>query len=79
MSSEHIELRRMLRDKSKDEFFALLNKVMLSDEECKMMTMYYCERKPLGYIADELGYSEVGITKLHNRVLKRIGKVIADR
>lgn len=78
MSSEHIELRRMLKDKSKNEFFALLDMVMLGEEERKMMVMYYCERKPLCYIADELGYSEVGITKLHNRVLKRIGKVIVD-
>lgn len=77
MPSEHIKLRRELKDKSKDEFFTLLDKVMLSDEEYKMMVMYYCERKPLCYIADELGYSEVGMTKLHNRVLRRIGKVIA--
>nr|DAP31868.1 MAG TPA: DNA-directed RNA polymerase specialized sigma subunit [Caudoviricetes sp.] len=50
--------------------------MMLSDEEEQMMRMYYMKHKTFNEIADELGYSEVGIAKMHQRIVKKIRKYI---
>ena len=77
MPSEHIKLRRELQEKEKSEFLALLDRVMISEEEKKVMIEYYCNKKPLCCIALDMGYSDVGVAKMHNRVLLKIGKIIA--
>ena len=74
--SKHIETKRKVKDAEKSDFLFLLDRVMLSEEEEKMMKLHYMKRKTLAEIADELGYSEVGIAKMHQRILKKISKII---
>lgn len=76
MSSEHIKTKRKILEKDKFEFETLINRMMLSDEEEQMMRMYYMKHKTFNEIADELGYSEVGIAKMHQRIIKKIRKYI---
>ena len=49
---------------------------MLSEEEQQMMYLYYMKHKTFNEIADQLGYSEIGIAKMHQRIIKKIRKYI---
>lgn len=70
--SVHIEVRKRLRDIStRDEFNALLDSSVLSDEERRILVMHYIERKPLSFIADELGFSERTVKRYHHNALMR--------
>lgn len=40
------------------------------------MRLYYIKHKTFNQIADELGYSEVGIARMHQRIIKKIRKYI---
>lgn len=69
----HIEIKQKVKNiKRRSEFNNLLEDSMLNDKEKLMLTMYYVQGKSLNYIADELGYSEIGIKKMHKRSLKKI-------
>lgn len=70
--TEHINLKHRIEKMRKSEIRALLDNVVLSEEERKVIEMIYLERKSLGYIADVTGYSESGIKKIHSRVIKRM-------
>lgn len=74
--SKHIELKRKLKEESKSNFLMLLDDLMLSDNEQQMMIMCYVKKKSMMQIADELGYSEIGVVKMHGRILDRIAKMI---
>lgn len=76
MSSDHIKIRRKIQDQDKFEFESLLDSMMLSDEEEQMMRMHYMKHKTFNQIADELGYSEIGIARMHQRIIKKIRKHI---
>lgn len=68
----HIEMRKRLREiSSREEFMQLLDSRVLSDEERRILMMHYLERKPLGYIADELGFSERTVKRYHHNALSR--------
>lgn len=70
--STHIETRKRLREiSSRDEFNALLDSRVLSDEERRILELHYLKRKPLGYIADELGFSERTVKRYHHNALMR--------
>lgn len=69
----HKEIKNKVKSINKRSVFnELIEESMLNDKEKKMLIMYYIERKPLNFIADELGYSEIGIKKMHKRSLKKI-------
>lgn len=71
--SKHIETKHKLKEiKRKSSFYELLEDAMISEVELKMMIMYYIENRSLSFIADELGYSEQGIAKMHKRILNKI-------
>ena len=76
MSSDHVKIRRKIQDQDKFEFESLLDSMMLSDEEEQMMRMHYMKHKTFNQIADELGYSEIGIARMHQRIIKKIRKHI---
>jgi DNA-directed RNA polymerase specialized sigma subunit len=40
-----------------------------------MMRLYYIKHKTFNQIADELGYSEVGIARMHQRIIKKIRRL----
>lgn len=74
MPSEHVQRRKKFLESidSKTAFNWLLEESMLNDTEKKFLEMCYLEKYDFNFIASELGYSEAGIIKMHNRVLKKI-------
>nr|DAE36195.1 MAG TPA: DNA-directed RNA polymerase specialized sigma subunit [Caudoviricetes sp.] len=78
LSSEHINVKHKIleKDKFEFEFETLIDRMMLSDQEEQMMRLYYIKHKTFNQIADELGYSEVGIARMHQRIIKKVRKYI---
>ena len=70
--TEHMIRKHALECMNKAELEAVLNSLVLSEDERTVMKLIYLKRKPLGYIADIMGYSESGIKKIHCRVIKRL-------
>lgn len=70
--TEHINRKHTLMSMTKAELIALLDQIVLSEDERRVMELIYLKRKPLGYVADIMGYSESGIKKIHCRIIKRI-------
>lgn len=54
------------------EFQELLDSYVLSGEEKLIMKRIYLDKKNLGYIADELGYSLSTIKRKHQHIISRI-------
>lgn len=75
MSSKHIKTKNTIKDLEKADFLTLIDRLMLSETEEQMMKMIYMKRKTMNQIADELGYSEAGIIKAHQRIIKKISKI----
>ena len=76
LSSDHIKVKHKILEKDKFEFETLIDRMMLSEEEQQMMHLYYMKHKTFNEIADQLGYSEIGIAKMHQRIIKKIRKHI---
>ena len=77
MNKENAETKNKLKNmESVNDFEELLNKLMASEEDKKILIMHYKDGKPLGYIADVLGISESSVKKKHSKLLMRIGKII---
>ena len=78
LSSDHVKVKHKILEKDKFEFETLIDRMMLSEEEQQMMHLYYMKHKTFNEIADQLGYSEIGIAKMHQRIIKKIRKYIQD-
>jgi DNA-directed RNA polymerase specialized sigma subunit len=77
MDKKNAETRTKLKDiSSVKEFGDLMEQTMLSDEEKKILWMYYKEKKTLQCIADEIGLSEIAVKKKHRKMLMKIGRMI---
>ncbi len=75
--SKHIDIKHKVKKINKKvDFYNLLEESMLNDNEKKMMEMYYVQNKSLDYIADELGYSPQGISKMHKRILNKLESLL---
>ena len=75
--SKHIELKHKVKNiNRKADFYEMINESMLNEIEKKVMIMHYVENKPFDYIADELGYSVQGITKMHKRILNKLESLL---
>ena len=75
--SKHIEIKHKVKNiNRKADFYELLNESMLNETEKKMMVMHYVEGKQLDFIADELGYTEQGIAKMHKRILNKLESLL---
>jgi DNA-directed RNA polymerase specialized sigma subunit len=75
--SKNIEIKHKIKNiNRKVDFYNLLEESMLNEKEKRFMNLFYVENKPLGYIADELGYSVQGISKLHSKILKKIESLL---
>lgn len=70
--TDHINRKHALMQMNRNEIENLLNEMILSEDERAVFELIYIKRKPLTYIADITGYSESGIKKMHQRILKRI-------
>lgn len=77
MSSKNIETKHKIKNiNRKIDFYNLLDECMLSEKEKQMMKMFYVENKSLDYIADQLGYSSQGISKMHSKILKKLESLL---
>lgn len=76
MDKENAKTRnRIKKIESVQDFEDLLSKTMLSEEEKRIMRMYYHDKQSLSYIADALGMSEITVKKKHRKILLKIGKM----
>ena len=77
MSSKNIETKHKIKSiNKKADFYNLLEESMLNEKEKQMMELFYIEDKDLDFIADELGYSSQGISKMHSRILKKLESLL---
>lgn len=77
MEENHKKIKSKLKSIGKKSTFnSVLEDSMLSEVEKQMMKMYYLEQKSFDFIADELGYSQAGILRMHKRALKKIESLI---
>lgn len=75
--SKHIDTKHKIKQiNKKTDFYSLLDEAILNENERKMMILYYVEGKSLDYIADELGYSNQGIAKMHKRILSKLESLL---
>lgn len=74
------EKNRKTRNKLKDiysveDLKTLLEMVVLSDEEKKIIWLIYKERKSMSYVADVLNMSDRVVKRKHRNALIKIGKL----
>lgn len=75
--SKHIDIKHKVKSiNRKVDFYNLLDEIILTENEKKMMILYYVEGKSIEYIADELGYSVQGISKMHKRILNKLESLL---
>lgn len=75
--SEHIETRNKLKSiYDVNTFEDLLNSCVLTEEDKTILKLHYLKGKNLGYIADELGYSESTIKRKHHKILSKLNKMM---
>lgn len=75
--TKHIQTKHKIQNiNRKTDFNELLEQSMLNKTEKQMMKMYYEENKQMDLIADELGYSEQGIIRMHKRILKKLESLL---
>ena len=75
--TDHIKTRKKLVDiTTVTEFKELLSLVILTAEERKIMEMHYLQGMSLMEIGFELGYAEITVCKKHQKILRKIAKVL---
>lgn len=75
--TEHILTRKKLVDIADLKTFnQVLDLVILTPEERKIIDMHYLQGKSLVEIAFELNYSEVTICRKHQKIIKKISSVL---
>lgn len=75
--TEHISTRKKLTDiATVTEFNQLLDLIVLTPQERKIMELHYLQGMSLMQIGFELGYAEITICKKHQKILQRISKVL---
>lgn len=75
--TRHMEIKQKVKSiNEKTAFNAILDNSMLSEREKTMMKMYYIEKHDFDFIADTLGYSKIGVLKMHKRVLQKIESLL---
>lgn len=57
-------------------FSDMMKSPLLSTEDKKILNLIYIEKQDYRYIGDCLGASESTIKKRHNKILKRINKIL---
>ena len=71
--TNHMKTRKSLKEiKTINEFESLLQKYILTEDEKKILRMYYVNGKSFAYIGDIMGYSESGVKYKHNQILKKL-------
>ena len=75
--TKHMEIKHKVNEiNEKATFNTILENSMLSEKEKTLMRMYYIEKYDFDFIADTLGYSKIGIIKMHKRILTKIESLL---
>lgn len=75
--TKHIVTRKKLTDIATiTEFNQLLDLVVLTPQERRIMELHYLQGMSLMQIGFELGYAEITICKKHKKILQKISKVL---
>lgn len=73
MDKENLKVRNKLKSVSTYKtFYQILDGVILSDEERKIVEMFYLENKSFDYIASELGMSRITVARRHKKILSKL-------
>lgn len=76
MDKKTAKARKELKEiETVEDFENVLEQIMLSEEEKKLLRLHYKDNKTLAYIADELGMSEANVKKIHRKLLLKISKL----
>lgn len=76
MNKEQREVRKRLKGiNTVKQFEEMLDSVLISEEERKILNLIYKEQKPFSVVADEIGISERTLTKKHAKLLMKIGSM----
>lgn len=75
--TEHIFTRKKLTDIATiTEFNQILDLVVLTPQERRIMELHYLQGMSLMQIGFEMGYAEITICKKHKKILQKISKVL---
>ena len=75
--TEHIKTRKKLVDiATVTEFKQVLDAVVLTPEERKIVEMHYLQGMSFIEVGYELGYAEITVCKKHQCILRKIAKVL---
>lgn len=80
MNKEQREVRKRLKGintvkQTVKQFEEMLDSVLISEEERKILNLIYKEQKPFSIVADEIGISERTLTRKHAKLLMKIGSM----
>lgn len=76
MNKEQREVRKRLKGvNTVKQFEEMLDSVLISEEERKILNLIYKEQKPFSIVADEIGISERTLTRKHAKLLMKIGSM----
>lgn len=76
MNKEQREVRKRLKGiNTVKQFEEMLDSVLISEEERRILNLIYKEQKPLSIVADEIGISERTLTRKHAKLLMKIGSM----
>lgn len=76
MNNEQREVRKRLKGiNTVKQFEEMLDSVLISEEERKILNLIYKEQKPFSIVADEIGISERMLTRKHAKLLMKIGSM----
>lgn len=75
--SDHLKVKHQLRKITlRDDFYKLLDSIMISKFEREIMEKVYLERITFQEIAAEYDYSEIGIRRIHSTVLEKLKPIL---
>ena len=76
MNKEQREVRKRLKGiNTVKQFEEMLDSVLISEEERRILNLIYKEQKPFSVVADEIGISERTLTRKHAKLLMKIGSM----
>lgn len=72
MQSQHIQTKHLLQQADSNVYANVIALVKLKPIEKQICNMIYLEGKMYIQIADETGYSEGSIKKIHSKIIKKV-------
>lgn len=76
MSATVIKINEWFRSATRADVNELLEKIVLSIRQTRVFEMFYIKRQNIGFIADELGFSERVISEELEIIRNKISAVI---